>query len=102
MPTAVTEPPALPEFPNPPRKRWTREECAQLAQAGMLDYERLELVEGDLIKKMPKNRPHSILSSMILEWLFGIFGSRFVQQETPIDLAPEDNLINEPIPDLVV
>src|SRR5208337_2388545 len=31
-----------------------------------------------------------------------VFGARFVNHEAPIDVAPEDNPTNEPIPDLIV
>ena len=31
-----------------------------------------------------------------------IFGFRFVNQEAPIDVAPEDNPTNEPVPDVIV
>jgi len=35
-------------------------------------------------------------------WLVATFGARFVVQEGPIDVAPEDNPTNEPEPDLAV
>ena len=39
---------------------------------------------------------------LLVEWLVQIFGFRFVNQEVPIDVAPEDNPTNEPEPDLIV
>jgi Uma2 family endonuclease len=102
MPTAFIETPARPVPLVPPRKRWTREECAALAALGLFEQERLELVEGELISKMGKNRPHANSALLLAEWLVHIFGFRFVNQEQPIDVAPEDNPTNEPQPDLIV
>src|SRR5205814_7316881 len=35
-------------------------------------------------------------------WLEDVFGRDFVNQEAPIDVAPEDNHTNEPEPDVIV
>ena len=55
MPTtlAAMPPAALPI--EPPRKLWTRSQCEQLDRAGLLDQQRLELVDGELFNKMGKN-----------------------------------------------
>ena len=87
---------------SPPRKRWTRSECAVLQATGLLDQQHLELVDGELISKMGKNRPHTIALSLLYAWIIETFGKRFVHQEAPIDVAPEDNPTNEPEPDIVV
>jgi Uma2 family endonuclease len=102
MPIALTAIPAPVVPPDPPRKRWTRAECATLEASGLLDQERLELVEGELISKMGKKRPHVGTSKRLQEWLVQVFGWRFVDAEAPIDVAPEDNPSSEPEPDLIV
>ena len=102
MPVTITETPSLPIQQGPPRKRWTRSECSALEATGMFDQQRLELIEGELIDKMGKNRPHVDAHSLLLGWLIQIFGARFVNFEAPIDVAPEDNPTNEPIPDAIV
>lgn len=99
MPTAVTD---VPVRVDPPRKRWTRAECEALSSAGLLDQQRLELIEGELINKMGKNRPHVRSVKRLFRWLIEVFGWDFVHQETPIDVAPEDNPTSEPEPDLIV
>jgi Uma2 family endonuclease len=101
MPTALTEIPALASA-DPPRKRWTRAECATLEASGLLDLESLELVEGELISRMGKKRPHVISFTLVQEWLVQVFGWSFVNAAAPIDVAPEDNPSNEPVPDLIV
>jgi Uma2 family endonuclease len=100
MATLVAPPPLAAEGPR--RKRWTRAECIALQSAGLVDFERYQLVEGDLIDTMGKNRPHVNAVVFILAWLQQVFGIPAVNQEAPIDVAPGDNPINEPEPDLIV
>jgi Uma2 family endonuclease len=102
MPAVVTERPYRPVPTDPPRKRWTRLECADLEESGLWDRLRLELVEGELISKMGKNRPHTNALIVLQAWLIQVFGVQYVNPETPIDVAPEDNPTNEPQPDLIV
>ena len=87
---------------DPPRKRWTRAECAVLEASGLWDQQHLELVHGELISKMGKKRPHVKALVAVQAWLVRTFGEQFVNPEAPIDVAPEDNPTNEPEPDLVV
>ena len=102
MPTLQIEVPDPPMAPEPPRKRWTRAECETLVSHGLLDYEHLELVEGELIGKMGKKRPHSNAARSLYGWLLQVFGFKFVLNEESIDVAAADNPINEPVPDIFV
>lgn len=86
----------------PKRKRWTRAECKALESTGLWNNEKLELIEGDLISKMSKNRPHVTVMMSVMEWLAAVFGLRHLTPEAPIDVSPEDNPTSEPQPDLVV
>lgn len=98
MPTTSIE---IPQRVDPPRKRWTRAEVESLSTSALAG-ERLELVEGELVSKMGKKRPHVNALVLLLGWLVQEFGLRFVNPEAPIDVAPEDNPSSEPEPDLVV
>ena len=90
MSVAATRPPTP--------QRWTREECARLA-----DYERFELIEGVLIPKVSKNFPHFRAVAWLVERLRVLFpGQLRVLQEAPIDVRPEDNPTSDPEPDIVV
>jgi Uma2 family endonuclease len=94
-----------PGYPNPgypPRKRWTRAECRMLDETGLWEHQRLELIEGDLIDKMGKKRPHVNVMIFVMEWLVGVFGARYITPEAPIDVSPDDNPTSEPEPDLAV
>jgi Uma2 family endonuclease len=102
MLATVTERPSPPVIQFPPRKRWTRAECDRLEALGMFEQQRLELIEGELIVKMPKTRPHAGTATLLMAWLIKAFGGRRVGVEAPIDVAPEDNPTNQPIPDIFV
>lgn len=99
MPTAVTD---LPAQSDPQRKLWTRSEFDELYSSGLLNGQKLELIEGELIDRMGKKRPHVNSLALLHRWLVGVFGWPLVIQEAPIDVAPEDNPTNEPEPDLIV
>jgi Uma2 family endonuclease len=102
MPSSLIEVPVETVPAGPSRKRWTRAECARLEASGLLDQQHLELVEGELIDKMGKNRPHVNGLVLMQAWLQSVFGARRVNPETPIDVSPEDNPSNEPQPDIIV
>jgi Uma2 family endonuclease len=102
MPSALIEVPVERVPVGPRRKQWTRAECASLEASGLLSQQHLELVEGELIDKMGKNRPHVNALGAMRDWLIEVFGKRFVNQEAPIDVSPEDNPSNEPEPDIIV
>src|SRR5262249_28866444 len=102
MPTAVTERPYRPVPVEPARKRWTREEYQAIYDLGVWDQQRFELIEGELIVQMPKNRPHTNVLVAVQAWLVQVFGAQYVNPETTIDVAPEDNPTSEPQPDLIV
>jgi Uma2 family endonuclease len=102
MPVVLTIAPDPPAPLIPPRKRWTRTECAALESSGVLDQQKFELIDGELISKMGKNRPHVVALTRIVYWLMDVFGRDRVNQEAPIDVSPEDNPTNEPVPDAIV
>ncbi len=99
MPTVVTD---LPAKLDPPRKLWTRQEYDELYSSDLLNGQRLELIEGELIDKMGKKRPHVNSLTLLQGWLIEVFRARLVIQESPIDVGPEDNPLSEPEPDLIV
>ena len=67
MPT-FTQTPPVPTPLKPPRKRWTRSECAALEESGILAGQHLELVEGERIDKMGKKRPHGNSLTLLADW----------------------------------
>ena len=99
MPVALE---TLPSPVSPPHKRWTRDECAVLESARLIDLDRYELIEGELVLKMGKSQPHMRALMLLIAWLRSVFGETFVAQEPSIDLRPEDNPSSEPEPDAIV
>ena len=73
-----------------------------MEDAGFLEPGRYELIGGELLERTGKKRPHVITLSKMQYWLARVFGEDYVQPETPIDVAAQDNPINEPEPDIVV
>jgi len=102
MPVALTAPLHRPAPPQPPRKRWTRAECDTLDATGLWDSKHLELIEGELIDKMGKKRPHVEAAARMLRRLMKMFDEELVYPEAPIHVAPEDTPSSEPEPDVIV
>src|SRR5690349_18894234 len=99
MPVALTNAPERPLPPQPPRKQWTRAEIAAFERAGLWHGEHLELIEGELISKIGKKRPHILALMKVMHWLVDAFGWDRVNSEAPCNVATEDNATNEPEPD---
>ena len=103
MPVALGETVYSPPAPQyPPRKRWTREECEAYQRAGFWDGQHYELINGELINKLPKHLPHTLGIRRLVEILRRVFGIDPVLQETSIEVAAEDLRTNEPEPDVIV
>jgi len=90
------------QIPVEARRRLTREDCKALEAAGLLEWERFELIDGGLIPKMPKSRLHSNVLRRLCERLRRVFGIENVDQEVPIDLNQQLNATNQPEPDVIV
>lgn len=80
---------------------WTRADCAKLEAAGVLTR-RYELLEGDIVYKMPQKTAHRVCVSRAATWLAGLFGADRVQSQAAIDVRPEDNPTSEPEPDVIL
>lgn len=102
MPSVLREVPVMPPPQTPPRKRWTREQVAAAEVSGVFDGEELELINGELINRMPKNWPHVEIFMAVLFWLQSGFGRSFIAGEAPVDVHPADNPTSEPQPDAIV
>ena len=85
-----------------PHKTWTRDEVAVLESTGLFAGTHFELIDGELIDKMPKNRRHVDGTRKTRRAFAAVFGEDRVDQEAPIDVAEVDNPRNEPEPDVAV
>ncbi len=101
MPTAIAEPVYTPSPTGHSRKRWTRAEAQTLESSGVLAGQHLELIAGELLNKMGKNRPQVNATTRLRLWMERVFGAEFVACEAPIEVAPGDQSHSEPEPDLI-
>jgi Uma2 family endonuclease len=86
----------------PPRVPWTREEVEACVRAGLWAGQHYELVDGELINKLPKYLRHVRGVQRAFRILLEIFGWDFVLTEPSVDVAAEDHRTSEPEPDVVV
>jgi Uma2 family endonuclease len=81
-------------------KRWTRTEYEHLVDIGVFTPEdRIELVNGDIIKKMPHNPPHAGSIGLVSKALARILTRN---QSTRIQLPLALGALSEPEPDIAV
>lgn len=70
MPQLIQIPRLLARRDN--RKRFSEADCEFLERSGLLD-ENYELIDGDIITKMPQKNPHRIAVIRLIAWLTSIF-----------------------------
>jgi len=86
--------------PQPRRLRFTVDEYYKMIELGMLeDYEKAEIIEGELIQKMPIGKRHSAVVEKLSEILRDELGkSVSLRNQQPVRFSEYD----EPEPDLAV
>ena len=86
--------------PQPRRLRFTVDEYYKMIELGMLkDYEKAEIIEGELIQKMPIGKKHSAAVEKLNEILRDRLGkSVSLRNQQPVRFSD----YNEPEPDLAV
>jgi Uma2 family endonuclease len=84
----------------PHRRYWTRQEYERAAEVGLFGPdERLELIEGEVIRKMTHNTPHATGIRLAEKLLNRIFGEGYdVRAQLPLALGKR----SEPEPDIAV
>jgi len=83
------------------RKRWTREDCAFLERSGLLSG-KWELLDGELVVKMPQNYPHANAVSFLLAYCFSLVGPARVRTQATMEVYTDDQSLNRPEPDVLV
>ena len=84
MPTVLLAPLISTPPAGPLRKSWTRHELEAIESAGLLHDQDLELIEGELILKTGKKRPHTIAVSLLLKYLASIFPPTMFNRKHPL------------------
>lgn len=85
----------------PQPKRWSRAEYRRLFETGILRG-RYELIDGEIIQKMPKSPPHTIALILLAAWLEGVFGRLHVRTQDPVVVPSPEGAGSEPEPDIAV
>jgi len=85
----------LPPFP---RKRFTEDEVEALARLGQVSAQHIELIEGDIVPKMPNNPPHAIFAQWVYLALVALFGRDYVLANFTLRI----DVWNAPDPDVAV
>lgn len=77
-------------------RRWTAEEYHQLSEKGFFRDERVELIDGAIIRMSPQNPPHSNAIAFLTNLLVGAFGkTHLVRVQLPLSIGTH----SEPEPD---
>ncbi len=79
--------------------RWTLDRYLDMAETGVLANERVELIDGEIIKMAPQKDPHSLSISNVIEELLPIFPRpRWVKSQSTFRLGER----SAPEPDVMV
>jgi Uma2 family endonuclease len=99
VPMAQSVPPPA-EIPDLPIWRLSVEQYHAMIQAGIVTTDdRIELLDGWLVPKMPKNPSHELCLGLLTDWLNSILPKGWhLRNQGPITMAPR----SEPEPDLAV
>ena len=89
-------------FDGFPRKRWNIKECRFLQEAGLLIPGKYELIEGDIVVKMPQGYVHLFLVHRLLGILAAVFGLNHVLSQGPVGIGRSDTAETAPEPDVFV
>jgi Uma2 family endonuclease len=109
MSTATASPIENPAMPRTPKidedtavtgpYHWTRDEYHKMAEIGLFQDTRVELLGGEIWNMSPQRRPHYRTIRAVAEALEAAFGPAFdIQQQAPLGLGSD----GEPEPDVAV
>src|SRR5215475_6583344 len=84
---------------EPDKRRWTRQEYAQMGDLGWFAGQRVELIDGDIMVLSPQKFGHYAAVDRVAEVLRGAFGAGFwVRTQAPMGFGA----FSEPEPDVSV
>jgi Uma2 family endonuclease len=87
------------QIADPKIHRFTREEYYKMADAGLFQNQRVELIDGEIVEMSPQKSLHASSLGMVEDELRRVFANHFwVRTQRPLDLGE----LFEPEPDIVV
>ena len=94
--------PLMPEYEDGyPRKALTLSDCEVLIGAGLLGEREFELIEGEIVYRMPQNLVHAAVISIILQIFFGLFGAERIFTQATLKIGAM-GYTSGPEPDVAV
>jgi Uma2 family endonuclease len=81
-----------------PRHRFTVDEVYAMERAGLLEDERVELIEGELLLMSPNHPPRAFTVTALTDVLSRTYRGAAIRVQLPLSIATH----SEPEPDLVV
>jgi Uma2 family endonuclease len=91
--------PTAPSVAEPDKRRWTRQEYAQMADLGWFAGQRVELIDGDILIQSPQKFGHCATVDRVAEVLRAAFGPGYwVRQQAAMGFGA----FSEPEPDVSV
>jgi Uma2 family endonuclease len=86
--------------PNVTIAKWTLEQYHQMIAAGILDNQRVELLNGEIIEMSPEGEPHAFYASTVGDYLRTLLGNRAqIRESHPITIPATQS---EPEPDIAI
>ena len=86
--------------PNVTIAKWTLEQYHQMIDAGILDDQKVELLNGEIIEMSPEGEPHAYYASTVGDYLRNLLGDRAkIREHHPITIPATQS---EPEPDIAV
>lgn len=98
---ALSESPISPDELFPHRQRFTRADVEFLIKNHRLTG-RYELIDGEVVTKMPQNLPHRLTLLLVAIWLEQVFGRAFVESQQSVRIGKRDAKYNLYEPDILV
>lgn len=81
------------------RKRWSRDDCRFLENAGLLKG-RYELIDGEIIVKTGQKPPHAMAVMRVIAYLLRFFHDDTLRTQATMEVRAEDRPANRPEPDV--
>ena len=85
-----------PDLPQP--HRFTRDEYYRLADLGLFQHQRVELIAGEIVDMSPPKDTHAITLGLVIRAMERAFPAHWVRPQLPLSFAAD----SEPEPDIAV
>ena len=78
---------STPDSIVPARLSWTKQACEYLESGGLLTPGKYELIQGEIIPKMPQKLPHMRVTTLLILYLAATFGEKNAYTQGTLSLS---------------